>query len=207
MTMPEFGPRDLFFVSAGPGDLTTARALVGVAHKAGARSPPTASPPGSSTRCRSTQTIANDQGRQALGPADGLAVRDRAGDRFRNRNSQAPPALRVAWRNRASADPRARGRRRRCAWPFGADGARGAIAAGFAVKIWQSTVASDGRFCTGFWTPAATKLSARSVSRRPKSVEARSRGEFGAGWAAALWGFDFRADYDGGREAGARRPG
>ena len=146
MTMPEFGPRDLFFVSAGPGDLTTARALVGVAHKAGARSPPTASPPGSSTRCRSTQTIANDQGRQALGPADGLAVRDRAGDRFRNRDSQAPPALRVAWRNRASADPRARGRRRRCAWPFGADGARGAIAAGFAVKIWQSTVASDGRF-------------------------------------------------------------
>ena len=146
MTMPEFGPRDLFFVSAGPGDLTTARALVGVAHKAGARSPPTASPPGSSTRCRSTQTIANDQGRQALGPADGLAVRDRAGDRFRNRDSQAPPALRLAWRNRASADPRARGRRRRCAWPFGADGARGAIAAGFAVKIWQSTVASDGRF-------------------------------------------------------------
>ena len=40
-----------------------------------------------------------------------------------------------------------------------------------------------------------------------KSVEARSRGEFGAEWAAALWGFDFRADYDGGREAGARRPG
>ena len=38
--MPELGPRDLFFVSAGPGDVATARALVGVAHKASARTAP-----------------------------------------------------------------------------------------------------------------------------------------------------------------------
>jgi len=37
MTAPAVGPGDLFFVSAGPGDLATARALVGVARKAGAR--------------------------------------------------------------------------------------------------------------------------------------------------------------------------
>jgi hypothetical protein len=43
-------------------------------------------------------------------------------------------------------------------------------------------------FCAGFWTPATTKLSAHSASRRPKSVEARSRGEFGAGWAATAMG-------------------
>ena len=62
--------------------------------------------------------------------------------------------------------------------------------------------------CAGFWTPATTKLSARSASRRPKSVEARSRGEFGRPCERpALWGFDFHAGYGGGREAGARRPG
>ena len=32
-------------------------------------------------------------------------------------------------------------------------------------------------------------------------------GSLGPGGQPALWGFDFRADYDGGREAGARRPG
>ncbi len=37
MTAPAVGPGDLFFVSAGPGDLATARALVGIARKGGAR--------------------------------------------------------------------------------------------------------------------------------------------------------------------------
>src|SRR5437879_7034883 len=39
-------------------------------------------------------------------------------------------------------------------------------------------------FCAGFWTPATTRLSARSADRRPKSAKARSRGKLGAGWAA-----------------------
>jgi len=37
MTTPEVGEGDLFFVSAGPGDLATARTLAGIARKAGAR--------------------------------------------------------------------------------------------------------------------------------------------------------------------------
>ena len=37
MTTPEIGPGDLFIVSAGPGDLPTARALVAIARKAGSR--------------------------------------------------------------------------------------------------------------------------------------------------------------------------
>ena len=37
MTMPPIGPGDLLFVSAGPGDLATARVLVEIAGKAGAR--------------------------------------------------------------------------------------------------------------------------------------------------------------------------
>jgi 6-phospho-3-hexuloisomerase len=37
MTTPEVGKGDLFFVSAGPGDLATARTLAGIARKAGAR--------------------------------------------------------------------------------------------------------------------------------------------------------------------------
>ena len=46
----------------------------------------------------------------------------------------------------------------------------------------------DVRFCAGFWTPAASILSARSDGRRPKSAEARSRGQLGRGWAASAMG-------------------
>src|SRR6201996_9814380 len=37
MTTPALGAGDLFIASAGPGDLPTARTLVDIAHKAGAR--------------------------------------------------------------------------------------------------------------------------------------------------------------------------
>jgi 6-phospho-3-hexuloisomerase len=69
MTAPEVGPGDLFFVSAGPGDLATARALVGVGRKAGARTALiTAQPKGELAKLVDTvtvipaQTMANDQG-------------------------------------------------------------------------------------------------------------------------------------------------
>src|SRR5208283_2774681 len=39
----------------------------------------------------------------------------------------------------------------------------------------------DGRCCTGFWTPATPRPSACAAGRRPKSVDARSRGKVGAG--------------------------
>ena len=35
------------------------------------------------------------------------------------------------------------------------------------------------RSCCGFWTPATTRRSTRSTSRRPKSAKARSRGKCG----------------------------
>jgi hypothetical protein len=44
------------------------------------------------------------------------------------------------------------------------------------------------RSCAGFWTPAASILSARSDGRRPKSARARSRGELGSGLAASAMG-------------------
>src|SRR5271157_466086 len=69
MTTPEVGPGDLFFVSAGPGDLATARALVEVARKAGTRTALiTAQPKGDlATRVDvvtviPAQTMADDQG-------------------------------------------------------------------------------------------------------------------------------------------------
>ncbi len=69
MTAPEVGQGDLFFASAGPGDLATARALVGVARKAGARTALiTAQPKGDLARhvdvvtVIPAQTMANDQG-------------------------------------------------------------------------------------------------------------------------------------------------
>jgi hypothetical protein len=40
---------------------------------------------------------------------------------------------------------------------------------------------TDVGVCAGFWTPAITRYSARSASRRPKSAKARSRGELGTG--------------------------
>ena len=54
MTTPEVGKGDLFFVSAGPGDLATARTLAGIARKAGARTALVTVIP--------AQTMANDQG-------------------------------------------------------------------------------------------------------------------------------------------------
>jgi 6-phospho-3-hexuloisomerase len=46
MTAPAVGPGDLFLVSAGPGDLDTTRALVNIAHKAGARTALVTAQPG-----------------------------------------------------------------------------------------------------------------------------------------------------------------
>src|SRR6266404_5647499 len=67
---------------------------------------------------------------------------------------------------------------------------------------------ADVRNCAGFWTPAITRLYARSADRRPKSAKARSRG---GSWAPAgqraLWGFDVSADLDGGRNTARKRPG
>ena len=47
---------------------------------------------------------------------------------------------------------------------------------------------SRRRSCAGFWTPAITRLYARSADRRPKSAKARSRGKLGSGWAASAMG-------------------
>src|SRR5208337_1588854 len=61
--------------------------------------------------------------------------------------------------------------------------------------------------CAGFWTPAsggAPLAPAAGVQKAPRHEVA---GSLGPGGQPALWGFDFRVDYDGGREAGARRPG
>ena len=65
---------------------------------------------------------------------------------------------------------------------------------------------SDFVPCAGFWTPATTRLSACAAGRRPKSVEARSRGEFAGGSAASAMGFDVSAELDGARDTGAMRP-
>src|SRR5277367_5476561 len=69
MTTPEVGKGDLFFVSAGPGDLATARTLAGIARKAGARTAlVTAQPKGELTKhvdvvtVIPAQTMADDQG-------------------------------------------------------------------------------------------------------------------------------------------------
>jgi 6-phospho-3-hexuloisomerase len=69
MTMPPVGPRDLLFVSAGPGYLATAHALVDIAHKAGAKTALiTAQPDGELAKhvdvvtVIPAQTMANDQG-------------------------------------------------------------------------------------------------------------------------------------------------
>jgi hypothetical protein len=51
------------------------------------------------------------------------------------------------------------------------------------------TLMSPCVLCAGFWTPAITRHSARSASRRPKSAKARSRGKLGRGDAASygIW--------------------
>ena len=100
MTTPDVGPGDLFIVSAGPGDLATARTLADIARKAGARTAlVTAQPRGGTRRARRRRhrhPRANDggrPGRKALCPADGLAVRDRPDDRLRARDPETSPAL------------------------------------------------------------------------------------------------------------------
>ena len=100
MTAPEVGAGDLFFVSAGPGDLATARALVGIARKAGARTAldhrPAQGRACPARRRRRRHPGADDgrrSGRPAFGPADGLAVRDGPDDRLRTRDPQAASAL------------------------------------------------------------------------------------------------------------------
>jgi 6-phospho-3-hexuloisomerase len=69
MTTPALGPGDLFFASAGPGDLPTAQTLVDVAHKAGARTALVTAQPGGGLAKHvdvvtviPAQTMANDQG-------------------------------------------------------------------------------------------------------------------------------------------------
>jgi 6-phospho-3-hexuloisomerase len=69
MTAPAVGKGDLLIVSAGPGDLATARVLVGIAHAAGGRTLlVTAQPNGELTKhvdvvtVIPAQTMANDRG-------------------------------------------------------------------------------------------------------------------------------------------------
>src|SRR5271165_2687411 len=68
MTAPEVARGDLFIVSAGPGDLATARTLAGIARKAGARTAlVTAQPKGELAKhvdvvtVIPAQTMANDR--------------------------------------------------------------------------------------------------------------------------------------------------
>ena len=89
MTTPALGVGDLFIASAGPGDLPTAQTLVEIARKAGARTALiTAQPAGGLAKTRrrryghSRPDDGERSGRQALRPAYGLAVRDRADDRL-----------------------------------------------------------------------------------------------------------------------------
>ena len=80
MTAPEVAAGDLLIVSAGPGDLATARALVGIAKGAGARAAlVTAQPQGGLARLVDVvtvipaQTMANDQaGRLSVLPMGSL---------------------------------------------------------------------------------------------------------------------------------------
>ncbi len=100
MTTPAVGMGDLFIASAGPGDLPTAQTLVEIARKAGARTALVTAQPGRRTRqtrrhrhCHSSADDGQRSGRQAFGPADGLAVRDGADDRLRAGDPQTASAL------------------------------------------------------------------------------------------------------------------
>ncbi len=69
MTTPPVGPGDLLFVSAGPGDLPTARILVDIAREAGARTALITAQPAGGLAKRvdvvtviPAQTMADDQG-------------------------------------------------------------------------------------------------------------------------------------------------
>ena len=100
MTTPALGRGDLLIASAGPGDLPTARTLVDVAHKAGARDRSRHRPAQGRTRQarrRRDRDPRPDDGRRprrkAFRSADGFAVRDRADDRLRARDPETPPSL------------------------------------------------------------------------------------------------------------------
>jgi 6-phospho-3-hexuloisomerase len=69
MTTPPVGPGDLLFVSAGPGDLPTARLLTGIAREAGARTALVTAQPGGAlaklvdvVTVIPAQTMADDRG-------------------------------------------------------------------------------------------------------------------------------------------------
>jgi 6-phospho-3-hexuloisomerase len=69
MTTPALGQGDLFIASAGPGDLATARTLIGVARKAGARTALVTAQPGGGLASQvdvvaliPAQTMADDRG-------------------------------------------------------------------------------------------------------------------------------------------------
>ena len=59
------------------------------------------------------------------------------------------------------------------------------------------------RYCAGFWTPAASSLSARSAAGVQKAPRHEVAGSWAPAGQPALWGFDVGADYDGRREAGS----
>jgi hypothetical protein len=63
------------------------------------------------------------------------------------------------------------------------------------------------RSCAGFWTPASLAAPLAPSAGVQKAPWHEVAGGLGGGRQPALWGFDCRAGYDGGREAGARRPG
>ena len=82
MTTPAIGKGDLFVVTCGPGEISTALALLGVAKKAGAKVLLiTAQPKGRAAAYADfvltvpAQTMADDRGAEDLDPADGLALR------------------------------------------------------------------------------------------------------------------------------------
>jgi 6-phospho-3-hexuloisomerase len=72
MSCPPVGPGDLLIVSAGPGDFSTVRGLIGVARAAGARTACVTAQPGAAVPAACdlvltipAQTMADDQGPQA----------------------------------------------------------------------------------------------------------------------------------------------
>ena len=79
MTTPALGPGDLLVVSAGPGSFSTVKALLGVAHSAGARTAAvTAQPDGEVPSAADTvihlraQTMADDKGGASVLPMGSL---------------------------------------------------------------------------------------------------------------------------------------
>ncbi len=100
MTTPPVGPGDLLIVSAGPGYLATADVLADIARKAGARTALVTAQRGGELAKRvdivtviPAQTMADDQGPEPFGLADGFAVRNRADDLLRAGDIEAPASV------------------------------------------------------------------------------------------------------------------